>query len=157
MTQPTGSIELLTSAINNLASALLARTDTTDTSGTTTGTTKPDVTVKTTPTDTDTGTDTGTTTGTTTKKTGSSKKSSAKKTEDAAPPAAVRSKQEVMDAVIAYKDALGAPAARDLLKKYGFEKLAVITEDKYDVLYDDATDALADLPQDDDQEPEDEI
>lgn len=51
-------------------------------------------------------------------------------------------KQETTDAIVAVKDQLGAPAAKTLLSDFGFAKLADITEDKFDELFDAATDLV---------------
>lgn len=52
------------------------------------------------------------------------------------------SKQETTDAIVSVKETLGAPAAKALLSDHGFAKLADITEDKFDALFDAATDLL---------------
>lgn len=51
-------------------------------------------------------------------------------------------KQEVCDVITAVKNTLGAPAARALLSDHGFAKLADITEDKFDALYESGKDQL---------------
>lgn len=51
-------------------------------------------------------------------------------------------KQQVTDAIVALKDAKGQADAKEVLAASGFAKLAEITEDKFDELYEAATEAL---------------
>lgn len=73
---------------------------------------------------------------TTTKTTKGSSKTTTKE------PKSQYTKQQVTDAVIAVKDSKGGAAAKALLKDQGFEKLADITEDKFDALYAAAQEVL---------------
>lgn len=62
-------------------------------------------------------------------------------------------KQQVTDAIVALKDAKGQADAKEVLAASGFAKLAEITEDKFDELYEAATAALGggdDAGEDDD-------
>ncbi|QJI52223.1 hypothetical protein [Cronobacter phage JC01] len=71
-------------------------------------------------------------------------------------PKATKTKQETTEAIVALKDTVGKDAAVALLKKHGFAKLADIAEDKFDVLFEEATaqleahNAAGDTPADDD-------
>lgn len=49
-----------------------------------------------------------------------------------------RSKAEMQAAVNEVKEAKGTKAAKQIIADVGFEKLAEVTEDKYDALYDAA-------------------
>lgn len=51
-------------------------------------------------------------------------------------------KQQVTDAIVALKDAKGQADAKEVLAASGFAKLAEITEDKFDELYEAATASL---------------
>lgn len=63
------------------------------------------------------------------------KKTAAKKEEKSGPK---YSKAEVTETIVALKTTKGADAARAFLKEHGFAKLADITEDKFDTLYEGA-------------------
>lgn len=77
---------------------------------------------------------------TTTKTTGGKgAKNTSTKTEEKKP---AHTKEETTAAVIALKDAAGAPAARELLSKHGIDKVANVPAEKFDVVYDDAVAAL---------------
>ncbi|MCB1865152.1 MAG: hypothetical protein KDG50_06950 [Chromatiales bacterium] len=54
------------------------------------------------------------------------------------------SKAEMQAAVNEVKEKLGTPAAKELIKSVGFEKLAEVTEDKFDALYEAAKAKVAD-------------
>lgn len=60
------------------------------------------------------------------------------KKEETKAPASTRSKAEMQAAVNEVKEALGTAKAKELIKKAGFDRLADVTEDKYDELYDSA-------------------
>ena len=51
-------------------------------------------------------------------------------------------KAEATAAVVALKDAAGAPAARELLASFGIDRVANIPEDKFDEVFDGANKAL---------------
>lgn len=80
--------------------------------------------------------DTGAEKTTSTKKTSSTKKTTPEKT------GPKHTKAEATAAVVALKDAAGAPAARELLASFGIDKVANIPEDKFDEVFDGATKAL---------------
>lgn len=48
-------------------------------------------------------------------------------------------KAETTEAIVTLKDTVGVDAAKSLLAAHGFKKVADITEDKFDVLFDEAT------------------
>lgn len=151
MSEPIGQLEQLTAAINRLADAYITSTGQTTSNSKDAPVEKPVNVVKT------SAEETGTVeTDTSTKKTTNSRKNaSTKKADDSAK--SERTKQETLDSVVAVKDALGAPAARELLARHGFAKLSEVNDPKrYDALYEDATGLLAE-PADSAEEPEDEI
>lgn len=82
------------------------------------------------------GTDAGAEKTTSTKKTSSTKKTTPEKT------GPKHTKAEATAAVVALKDAAGAPAARELLASFGIDKVANIPEDKFDEVFDGANKAL---------------
>lgn len=143
MSEPIGQLEQLTAAINKLADAYINSTGQTNSKVSATVNEKPETVVKTSQ------DDTGTVDADTTSKktTGGRKTAATKKAEEVAK--SERTKQETLDAVVAVKDALGAPAARELLARHGFAKLSEVNDPKrYDALYDDATGLLAEQPAD---------
>jgi len=136
MSEPLGQLEQLTRAINRLADAYLAgqAAPTPADASSNTGA-APNVTV-TTPAD-DTPPASGSKKGA-----GKGKAAASKKADDEPKPE--HTKQEVLDAVVSVKDALGAPAARDLLSRHGFAKLAELNDPaRFDAVYEDATALLA--------------
>lgn len=76
------------------------------------------------------------TTKSTSTKTTSTKTTATKEDKPAKP---TFTKQQATQAIVALKDAVGTDAAKALLSKHGFKKLADITEDKFDVLHAEAT------------------
>lgn len=76
---------------------------------------------------------------TSTKGTGGAKGGKNTKPEEKKP---THTKEETTAAVIALKDAAGAPAARDLLAAHGIDKVANVPAEKFDVVYDAAVAAL---------------
>lgn len=60
----------------------------------------------------------------------------------AAPAKPKHNKAETTEAIVALKDTVGVDAAKALLGEHGFKKVADITEDKFDVLFDSATEQL---------------
>lgn len=48
-------------------------------------------------------------------------------------------KAETTEAIVTLKDTVGVDAAKQLLAAHGFKKVADITEDKFDALFDEAT------------------
>ncbi|WPK30470.1 hypothetical protein SLP22_0005 [Salmonella phage BAU.Micro_SLP-22] len=66
-------------------------------------------------------------------------------------------KAEATAAVVALKDAAGAPAARELLASFGIDKVANIPEDKFDEVFDGATKALEAFNDGGNDEGEDDI
>lgn len=48
-------------------------------------------------------------------------------------------KAETTEVIVTLKDTVGVDAAKTLLAAHGFKKVADITEDKFDVLFDEAT------------------
>lgn len=68
-----------------------------------------------------------------------SKKTTSTKSTKTETPKATKTKQETTEAIVALKDTVGKDAAVALLKKHGFAKLADIAEDKFDVLFEEAT------------------
>lgn len=48
-------------------------------------------------------------------------------------------KAETTEVIVALKDTVGVDAAKALLGAHGFKKVADITEDKFDALFDEAT------------------
>lgn len=81
---------------------------------------------------------------TSTKSTRGGKASTTKKTGPS------HTKAEATEAIVALKDTVGKDAAVALLKKHGFAKVAEITEDKFDVLFDEATAQVEAAGNDDD-------
>lgn len=149
MSEPIGQLEQLTSAINNLAVAIANSTGQTTSNVKETVTNTPETVVKTSQ------DDAGTVDADTTSKktTGTRKSAATKKAEEVAK--SERTKQETLDSVVAVKDALGAPAARELLARHGFAKLSEVNDAKrYDALYEDATGLLADVPADESTDEE---
>lgn len=71
-------------------------------------------------------------------KTTSTKSTSTKKADDkkAGPK---HTKAETTEAIVTLKDTVGVEAAKALLGAHGFKKVADITEDKFDALFDEAT------------------
>jgi hypothetical protein len=51
-------------------------------------------------------------------------------------------KEQTVAAVVALKDAAGAPAARELLAKHGVDKVANVKPEQHDAVYEDAVAAL---------------
>lgn len=149
MSEPIGQLEQLTAAINKLADAYIKSTVQTASNGNSSVAETPATVVKTSQ------DDTGTVDADTTSKktTGTRKSASTKKADDVAK--SERTKQETLDAVVAVKDALGAPAARELLARHGFAKLSEVNDAKrYDALYEDATGLLAEQPADESNDEE---
>lgn len=77
--------------------------------------------------------------GTTEKATGGAKGGKGKADAQAKPK---HSKADATAAVVALKEAAGAPAARDLLASFGIDKVANMPEDKFDEVHDAAVKAL---------------
>lgn len=65
-------------------------------------------------------------------------------------------KAETTEVVVAVKDTIGVDAAKKLLADHGFKKVADITEDKFDVLYDEGK-ALLDAQGGEEENGEDDI
>lgn len=78
----------------------------------------------------------GKTTSTSTKTTNSK---NTKTTEKSGPK---YTKEQTVAAVVAFKDAAGAPAARDLLAAHGVDKVANVKPDQHDAVHDAAVAAL---------------
>lgn len=149
MSEPIGQLEQLTAAINKLADAYIKSTVQTASNGNSSVAETPATVVKTSQDDTGT-VDADTTTK---KTTGGRKTTATKKADEVAK--SERTKQETLDAVVAVKDALGAPAARELLARHGFAKLSEVNDAKrYDALYEDATGLLAEQPADESNDEE---
>lgn len=90
-------------------------------------------------------TETGDTTGNETETAAQKKARLAKEKKDAeAKNKPKHTKSEVTDMVVSVKEALGAPAAKELLGNHGIDKLVNITEDKFDAVYAEAEALLAD-------------
>lgn len=139
MSEPIGQLEQLTAAINKLADAYITSAGRTSSGSQDAVVEKPITVVKTSAEENGTvDADTSSAKKTTTTR----KNTTTKKADDAAK--SERTKQETLDAVVAVKDALGAPAARELLARHGFAKLSEVNDAKrYDALYEDATGLLA--------------
>lgn len=75
------------------------------------------------------GADTGKTTSTTGKKTTTKAKTTEK-------PKPTHTKDEVVAAVVAVKDAFGAPAAKAITAEFGLAKIAEAKEDQFDAIFD---------------------
>lgn len=142
MSEPTGVLEQLTAAINRLADAYTN-------SPVQKSSVSKDAVVEKVANVVDASTaDTGTVDASTTgkKTTTNTRKNTTKKADDTAK--SERTKQEVLDSVVAVRDALGAPAARELLARHGFPKLSQVDDpSRFDALYDDAVSTLADSSQ----------
>lgn len=76
------------------------------------------------------GADTGKTTSTTGKKTTTGKGKTTEK------PKPTHTKDEVVAAVVAVKDAFGAPAAKAITAEFGLAKIAEAKEDQFDAIFD---------------------
>ena len=76
----------------------------------------------------------------TSKSTSSTKSTTKKETEKKTGPK--HTKAETTEAIVTLKDTVGVDAAKALLAAHGFKKVADITEDKFDVLFDEATEQL---------------
>lgn len=72
-----------------------------------------------------------------TKSTSSKSTSTKKETEKKTGPK--HTKAEATEAIVTLKDTVDIDAAKQLLAAHGFKKVADITEDKFDVLFDEAT------------------
>ena len=58
-------------------------------------------------------------------------------------------KDEVVAAVVAVKDAFGAPAAKAITAKYGYAKIAEAKEEHFDAIFDECQEKLAEQGGDD--------
>lgn len=85
---------------------------------------------------------------TTTKKTTSKKTTT---TEKAKP---THTKDEVVAAVVAVKDAFGAPAAKAITGQFGLAKIAEAKEDQFDAIFDACQEKLAEVDGDAGEEEE---
>jgi hypothetical protein len=75
----------------------------------------------------------------TSSKSTSSTKSTTTKKETEKKTGPKHTKAETTEAIVTLKDTVGVDAAKTLLAAHGFKKVADITEDKFDVLFDEAT------------------
>lgn len=78
----------------------------------------------------------------TSSKSTSSTKSTTTKKETEKKTGPKHTKAETTEAIVTLKDTVGVDAAKTLLAAHGFKKVADITEDKFDVLFDEATEQL---------------
>lgn len=92
--------------------------------------------------------DAGETTTTTTKTT--AKKNTKAKAEDKVKP--THTKDEVVAAVVAVKDAFGAPAAKAITGQFGLAKIAEAKEDQFDAIFDACQEKLAEADNDEGEE-----
>lgn len=87
-------------------------------------------------------------TTTTTKTT--AKKNTKAKAEDKVKP--THTKDEVVAAVVAVKDAFGAPAAKAITGQFGLAKIAEAKEDQFDAIFDACQEKLAEADNDEGEE-----
>lgn len=80
----------------------------------------------------------------------------AKPAKPAKPAGPKHTKAETTEVVVAVKDTIGVDAAKKLLADHGFKKVADITEDKFDVLFDEGK-ALLDAQGGEEEAGEDDI
>lgn len=78
------------------------------------------------------------------------------KTTSTKPAGPKHTKAETTEVVVAVKDTIGVDAAKKLLADHGFKKVADITEDKFDVLFDEGK-ALLDAQGGEEEAGEDDI
>lgn len=86
---------------------------------------------------------------TTTTKT-TTKKNTKSKAEDKVKP--THTKDEVVAAVVAVKDAFGAPAAKAITGQFGLAKIAEAKEDQFDAIFDACQEKLAEADNDEGEE-----
>lgn len=86
---------------------------------------------------------------TTTTKTTAKKNTKAKAEEKVKP---THTKDEVVAAVVAVKDAFGAPAAKAITGQFGLAKIAEAKEDQFDAIFDACQEKLAEADNDEGEE-----